>query len=43
MVYSFTPHRRAVIALQIEDVYTEQRRLWLRLHEKGGKAVALLK
>jgi hypothetical protein len=32
------PHRRAVIALQIEDVYMEQCRIWLRLREKGGKA-----
>ena len=36
MIYSFA-RIGAVVALACEDVYTEQRRLWLRLHEKGGK------
>lgn len=36
MIYSFA-RIGAVTSLRIEDVYTEQRRLWLRLHEKGGK------
>jgi site-specific recombinase XerD len=36
MVYSFA-RIGAVIALKVEDVYSQQRRLWLRLAEKGGK------
>ena len=36
MVYSFA-RIGAVIALRVEDVFQQQRRLWLRLHEKGGK------
>lgn len=27
----------AAVAMRIEDVYTEARRTWVRLHEKGGK------
>jgi integrase len=23
--------------MKVEDVYTQNRRLWVRLHEKGGK------
>ena len=36
MVYTFA-RIGAAIAVRIEDVFTQQRRLWLRLHEKGGK------
>ena len=36
MIYSFA-RISAVTAMTIEDVFTQQRRLWLRLHEKGGK------
>jgi len=36
MVYSFA-RIGAVTALRIEDLFTQGRRLWLRLHEKGGK------
>jgi integrase len=27
----------AVVAMKVEDVFTQNRRLWVRLHEKGGK------
>ncbi len=27
----------AAIGMRVEDVYTQNRRLWVRLHEKGGK------
>ncbi len=27
----------AAVAMRVEDVYTEARRTWVRLHEKGGK------
>ena len=36
MIYSFA-RIGAVVALGCDDIFTEQRRLWLRLHEKGGK------
>jgi site-specific recombinase XerC len=36
MVYSFA-RVGAALSMKIEDVYTQSRRLWLRLHEKGGK------
>lgn len=36
MVYSFG-RIGAVTGLCVKDVFTQQRRLWLRLHEKGGK------
>ena len=36
MVYSFA-RIGAAIAMQVEDVYMQNRRLWVRLHEKGGK------
>jgi len=36
MVYTFA-RIGAAVSLRIEDVFTQQRRLWLRLHEKGGK------
>jgi integrase/recombinase XerC len=37
MVYSFA-RVGAALGMKVEDVYTQSRRLWLRLHEKGGKA-----
>lgn len=36
MVYSFA-RVGAALAMKVEDVYVQQRRLWVRLHEKGGK------
>ncbi len=36
MVYSFG-RIGAALAMRVEDVFTQQRRLWVRLHEKGGK------
>jgi integrase/recombinase XerC len=36
MVYSFG-RIGAALAMTVEDVFTQQRRLWVRLHEKGGK------
>jgi integrase/recombinase XerC len=27
----------AALAMKVEDVYWQDRRLWVRLHEKGGK------
>jgi site-specific recombinase XerD len=36
MVYSFA-RVGAAIAMKVEDVYVQNRRLWVRLHEKGGK------
>jgi integrase/recombinase XerC len=36
MVYSFG-RVGAALAMQVEDVFTQNRRLWVRLHEKGGK------
>ncbi len=36
MVYSFA-RIGAALGMKIEDVYSERRRLWVRLHEKGGK------
>ncbi len=38
MIYSFA-RISAVTSLKVEDVFVQQRRLWLRLHEKGGKCV----
>jgi site-specific recombinase XerD len=40
MVYSFA-RIGAVLGMQVEDVYTQNRRLWVRLREKGGKAHAM--
>ena len=40
MVYSFV-RIGATIGMQVEDVYTQNRRLWVRLHEKGGKQHAM--
>lgn len=36
MVYSFA-RVGAALGMRIEDVYVQNRRLWVRLHEKGGK------
>jgi site-specific recombinase XerD len=36
MVYSFA-RIGAALGMKVEDVYIQQRRLWVRLHEKGGK------
>jgi integrase len=40
MVYSFA-RVGAALAMKVEDVYVQNRRLWVRLHEKGGKRHAL--
>jgi integrase len=36
MVYSLA-RIGAALAMKVEDVYVQNRRLWMRLHEKGGK------
>jgi site-specific recombinase XerD len=36
MVYTFARIGAALI-MRVEDVYVQKRRLWVRLHEKGGK------
>lgn len=40
MVYSFA-RIGAALAMKVEDVFTQNRRLWVRLREKGGKAHAM--
>src|SRR5271166_6072022 len=40
MVYSFA-RIGAAIGMRVEDVYPQDRRLWVRLHEKGGKQHAM--
>jgi integrase len=40
MVYSFA-HIGAAIGMRVEDVFTQNRRLCVRLHEKGGKQHAM--
>ena len=40
MVYSFA-RIGAAIGMQVDDVYSQSRRLWVRLHEKGGKQHAM--
>ncbi|MDP4026614.1 tyrosine-type recombinase/integrase [Methylobacterium sp. NEAU 140] len=40
MVYTFA-RVGAATAMRVEDVYVQNRRLWVRLHEKGGKVVSL--
>jgi site-specific recombinase XerD len=40
MVYSFA-RIGAALGMQVEDVFTQQRRLWVRLREKGGKVHAM--
>jgi integrase/recombinase XerC len=36
MVYSFA-RIGAALGMTVEDVYTQNRRLWVRLREKGGR------
>src|SRR3546814_5820380 len=36
LVYSFA-RIGAALAMRVEDVFMQNRRLWVRLHEKGGK------
>jgi site-specific recombinase XerD len=40
MVYTFA-RIGAATAMRVEDVYVQNRRLWVRLHENGDKAVEL--
>ena len=40
MIYSFA-RIGAALAMKVEDVFTQNRRLWVRLREKGGKAHAM--
>ncbi len=40
MVYSFA-RIGAAIGMCVEDAYSQNRRLWVRLHEKGGKQHAM--
>lgn len=40
MVYAFA-RVGAALGMKVEDVYTQNRRLWVRLREKGGKAHAM--
>ena len=40
MVYSFA-RIGAAIGMRVEDVFTQNRRLWVRLNEKGGKQHAM--
>jgi len=40
MIYSFA-RIGAALAMRVEDVFTQNRRLWVRLREKGGKAHAM--
>ena len=40
MVYSFA-RIGAALGMLVEDVYTQNRRLWVRLREKGGKRHAM--
>ena len=40
MVYSFA-RVGAALGMKVEDVFTQNRRLWIRLREKGGKAHAM--
>jgi integrase/recombinase XerC len=40
MVYSFA-RIGAALGMKVEDVFTQNRRLWVRLREKGGKSHAM--
>ena len=40
MVYSFA-RIGAALGMKVEDVFTQNRRLWVRLRERGGKAHAM--
>jgi len=41
MVYSFA-RIGAAVGMRVEDVFSQRRRLWVRLREKGGRAHAML-
>jgi hypothetical protein len=36
-IFAGSACRRTPLAMKVEDVYVQNRRLWVRLHEKGGK------
>ena len=40
MIYSFARAGTA-LGMKVKDAYTQSRRLWVRLREKGGKAHAM--
>jgi integrase len=40
MVFSFA-RIGAALGMKVEDVFTQDRRLWVQLREKGGKAHAM--
>lgn len=40
MIYTFA-RIGAATSMEVRDVYSQNRRLWVRLHEKGGKQVEL--
>ncbi|MHB9404968.1 tyrosine-type recombinase/integrase [Pseudomonas amygdali pv. morsprunorum] len=40
MVFSFA-RIGAALTMRVEDVYTQNRRLWVRLREEGGKQHAM--
>ncbi|MFM0307130.1 tyrosine-type recombinase/integrase [Paraburkholderia sp. RL17-383-BIF-A] len=40
MVFSFA-RIGAALTMRVDDVYSQQRRVWVRLHEKGGKFHAM--
>ena len=40
MVYSFA-RIGAALGMTVEDVFTQNRRLWVRLREKGGKSTTV--
>ena len=40
MIYSFA-RIGAALGMKVEDVFTQNRRFWVRLQEKGGKAHAM--
>ena len=40
MIYRFA-RIGAALGMKVEDVFTQNRRLWVRLHEKGGKDHAM--
>lgn len=41
MVFSFA-RVGAALAVMVEDVYVQNRRLWVQLHKKGGKLHILI-
>jgi integrase/recombinase XerC len=40
MVFSFA-RIGAALGMKVEDIFTQDRRLWVRLREKGGKALTM--